>query len=208
MSSLNGFLKWFYDLGNWLAKMIYVHLLWVAFTVLGLGVFGIVPATATLTSVISKWFQNGYDIPIFQTFFNTYKKQFLRSNALGIVIIAIGVFLYMDLNISKHILQSAPIHFFLLFLVLIYTVVLLYFFPVFARYELKYFHYFKQSFFIAFARPFETIAMLLCILLLYYLFVYLPVLMVFAGSSLIVFPITWFAHRAFIQLEEKKTNEG
>ena len=186
--------------------MIYVHILWTAFTVLGIGVFGIVPATAALTTVISKWFEDGYDIPIFQTFFATYKKQFLRLNALGIVLIAIGVFLYVDLNISKHMLQSAFVHFILLFIFFIYIVVSLYFFPVFSRYELKYLHYFKQSFFIAFARPFETIAMLLCVLLLYYVFVYLPVLTVFVGSSLVAFPITWFAHRAFMQLEEKKMN--
>jgi uncharacterized membrane protein YesL len=204
MSSLNGFLKWFYDLGNWIAKMIYIQLLWTAFTVLGLGVFGIVPATVALTTVISKWFTDGFDIPVFKLFFTTYKKQFFRSNALGIVLIAIGVFLYMDLNISKHILQSAFVHIILLFITFIYIVVLLYFFPVFSRYELKYVHYFKQSFFVAFARPFETIAMLLCILLLYYLFVYLPVLTVFAGAPLIAFPITWFAHRAFVRLEEKK----
>lgn len=204
MSALSGFIKVFYDFGNWLAKMIYLQILWLVFTILGLGFFGIIPATAAVTTVISKWFQEGYDVPVFQVFLNAYKKQFLRSNGLGIFLLVIGIFLYMDLNISKQVIQSAFIHSLLLFIGLLYIVVLLYFFPVFARYKLKYFQYFKQSFFIAFARPFETIAMLLCILLLYYLFIYLPVLTFFAGASLTIFPITWFAHRAFIQLEEKR----
>ncbi|MEK4297805.1 DUF624 domain-containing protein [Oceanobacillus sp. FSL W8-0428] len=206
MSALSGFIKVFYDFGNWLSKMIYLQILWLMFTILGLGLFGVIPATVSVTTVISKWFQEGYDAPIFQVFLHTYKKQFLRSNGLGIVLLGIGVFLYMDLNISKQVIQSAFIHSLLLLIVLLYIVVLLYFFPVFSRYKLKYFQYFKQSFFVAFARPFETIAMLLCILLLYYLFIYLPVLTFFFGASLTIFPITWFAHRAFIQLEEKKMN--
>ncbi|WP_152655182.1 YesL family protein [Oceanobacillus sp. CFH 90083] len=203
MSVLSGFIKVFYDFGNWLAKMIYLQILWLIFTIFGLGLFGIIPATAAVTTVISKWFQEGYDVPIFQVFLNTYKEQFLRSNGLGIVLLVVGIFIYVDLNISKQLIQSAFIHSLLLLISLLYIVVLLYFFPVFVRYKLKYFQYFKQSFFIALARPFETIAMLLCILLLYYLFIYLPVLTFFAGASLTIFPITWFAHRAFIQLEEK-----
>lgn len=206
MSVLNGFLKYFYDLGNWLAKMMYLQILWMLFTVAGLGVFGIIPSTAALTTVISKWFQDGYDTPVFKTFYTSYKKQFLKSNALGLMLAAVGAFLYVDLNISKQVIESAFLHFILLFICFLYAVVLLYFFPVLARYELKSLYYFKQSFFIAFARPFETIAMLLCVLLLYYLFIYLPVLTVFVGASLTAFPITWFAHIAFVQLEEKKMN--
>lgn len=207
MSSLNGILKWFYDLGNWLARMMYIHILWAIFTVLGLGVFGIMPSTAALFSVMHKWFDDGFDTPIFKRFYTTYKKQFLKSNALGVILLGFGIFLYVDMNISKEIIQSPYVHIILLLFSLLFFVTTLYFFPVFARYELKYLYYFKQSFFIALARPFETIAMLLCLLILYYFFSFLPVMLFFAGSTLIAFPIAWFAHRAFVQIEEKKINQ-
>ena len=205
MSSLNGIFKWVYDLGNWLAKVMYLHLLWVLFTVLGLGIFGISPATAALFSVMHKWFDEDFDIPIFKQFYTAYKTQFLKSNGLGLILIALGAFLFFDMNISKQVIQTAYIHFLLLVVVFLYAITVMYFFLVFARYELKFFQYFKQSFFIAFARPMETIAMLICLWLLYYLFSFLPVLIFFMGSSAICFPIAWFAYRACIQIEEKRT---
>ncbi|MBM7599999.1 putative membrane protein YesL [Virgibacillus halotolerans] len=203
MLALNGVLGWIYGLGNWLAKMMYLHILWTLFTIAGLGVFGILPATSAMFSVINKWFEDGFDAPIFKTFLTTYKKEFFKSNALGILLIGLGIFLYMDMGISKQFIQSFSIHIILLVVIFLYIITLLYFFSVFVRYDLTFFYYFKQSFLMALARPFETIAMLICMLILYYLFSYVPVLSVFVGSSLIAFPLAWFARSAFVKVEEK-----
>ncbi|PAV31221.1 hypothetical protein CIL05_00760 [Virgibacillus profundi] len=206
MSSLHGIFKWIYDLGNWLAKVMYLHILWVLFTVLGLGIFGISPATAALFSVMHKWFDDDFDIPIFKNFFTAYKTQFVKANGLGLILIALGVFLYFDMNVSKQVIETAYIHFLLLIVIFLYIVTVMYFFLVFARYELKFFQYFKQSFFIAFARPMETIAMIICLVLLYYLLSFLPVLIFFMGSSIVAFPISWFAYGACLQIEEKRAS--
>ncbi|ASK62209.1 hypothetical protein CFK37_08565 [Virgibacillus phasianinus] len=206
MTSVNGFLKWFFDIGNWLAKVMYIHILWVLFTLMGLVVFGFMPATAALFTVIHKGFDGKSDPAIFKTFYETFKTQFLKANALGLLLLGLCAFLYVDMNISKQVIQSFFVHMFLLIVCFLYFITVLYFFPVFARYKLSYFLYFKQSFFIAFARPFETIAMIICLVLLFYLFTYLPVLLFFAGSSLIAYPLAWFAYRACVQIEERKVN--
>ncbi len=182
----------------------YLHLLWVLFTVLGLVVFGFMPATTAMFSVIRKWVEEDLDIPIFQNFYKTYKTHFLKSNIIGVIIIGIGLFLYFDIKISKQAIQSMPLHSILLLLSFFYFIMLLYLFPVFVRYNLKSVLYFKQSFFLALARPLETIAMIISLVILYYLFSFLPVLLVFAGAPLIAYPLMWFAYRAFMQIEKKK----
>lgn len=204
MTSLNGFFKWAYGIGDWLAKVMYLHILWVIFTLLGLVVFGITPATTSLFSVIHKWFDESFDIPIFKTFYTTYKANFLKTNGIGFILIGLGLFLYADFNISKQLIESFFVHFILLIVIFLYFVTVLYIFTVHARYKLRLLYYFKQSFFIALARPMETIAMIISLILLFYLFRFLPVLLFFAGSSIIAYPITWFAYRACVQIEEKK----
>jgi len=79
----------------------YLHFLGVVFTLLGLGVFGISPATAALFSVIHKWFEEYFDIQIFKNLFSVYKIHFFETNSLGIILISIGMFLYVDMNISQ-----------------------------------------------------------------------------------------------------------
>ncbi|WP_408006956.1 YesL family protein [Pseudalkalibacillus sp. A8] len=203
MTIINGLFKWVYDMGNWLAKVMYLHFLWLIFTLLGLGVFGISPATAALFSVIHKWLEEDFDIPIFKNFYSVYKSDFLKSNSLGFILIGLGIFLYVDMNISQQYIKSFYVHLFLLIIIFLYMLTILYFFPVFVRYELKFFLYFKQSFYVALARPLETVAMIICLFLLFYLFRFLPILLFFAGSSIIAYPLAWFAFRAFVQIEGK-----
>ncbi|MFC0470522.1 YesL family protein [Halalkalibacter kiskunsagensis] len=204
MVNLNGIFKWLYDLGNWLAKIMYLHFLWIAFTLVGLVVFGISPATAALVSVIHKWFDEDLNIPIFKNFYSVYKKQFMKSNGLGAILIGFGLFLYGDYQISQQFIQSFYFHAFLLIISFLYLITFLYFFTIFARYELKFFYYFIQSFLIAIARPFETIAMIISLFLLSFLFNVLPILFLFMGTSLIFYPLVWFSYRACLGAEEKK----
>ena len=48
----------------------------VCFTMLGIGVFGFMPATTALFSVTRKWIMGKTDIPIFKTFWQAYRGEF------------------------------------------------------------------------------------------------------------------------------------
>lgn len=110
MKSLNGIFKAIFEIGKWLSKMMYLHLLWVIFSLMGLVVFGVMPATTAMFTVIRKWMEDDNDIPVFQTFLASYKTHFLKSNALGTFLVAIGIFLYIDMKISKQLVQSFYLH--------------------------------------------------------------------------------------------------
>ncbi|MGN8646041.1 YesL family protein [Gracilibacillus sp. HCP3S3_G5_1] len=204
MPNLNGFLRLFYNFGNWLAKMMYLHVLWLSFTLLGLGIFGVVPATMATVYIIHKWFAEGYDIPIMKHFWTFYKANFLKANGLGLLWAIIGLFLYADYYISKQFIQSFYFHSFLIILIVLFIVSLFHFHTIYTRYDLKFFQYFKQSLFIGLARPVESIAMLITLVPMYYLYNILPILLVFMGASLSLYPIVWFSYRACLLVEVKR----
>src|SRR5690625_7886567 len=80
-----------------ISRMAYVNLLWIFFTILGLGVLGIIPATVSLFTITRKWVMSEQDIPVFKTFWQTYRKEFIKSNMLGVILFEIVFLLYIDL---------------------------------------------------------------------------------------------------------------
>ncbi|WP_194287350.1 YesL family protein [Gracilibacillus oryzae] len=204
MVNMNGFFRHFYTFGYWLAKMMILNICWIAFTLLGLGLFGIAPASLALTNIVHKWFAEGTEVPILKEFWSAYKKNFVKANGLFFVWILISLFLYMDYFISKNYIQSFYFHIILMLLIAISIASFAHFLIVFVRYELPFFHYFKQALLIALARPMETIAMFVSLIILYYLYSFLPVLTAFVGVSLTLYPILWFSYRACVSVEENK----
>ena len=70
MSKIDGFVQNFFQIGTWLARLMFLNALWFLFTFLGLGIFGIFPATASLVYIMYKWFDEDTEIPIFKTFYS------------------------------------------------------------------------------------------------------------------------------------------
>lgn len=205
MENLNGAFKWFYDAGNWLFKLMYLHLLWAVFTLAGLIVLGLFPATAGVFSVIRKWVDRDYDISIYQTFMETYKSSFLKINGIGYVMVFIGLFLQFDYLISKQLVGSLFIHIVLLIFILLYFLTLFYLFPLFVHVELKPLQYIKQSLFLMLASPLHSFGIILSIIVIYYLFVFLPVVLIMLGVPLVAYPMMHLFHHAFNRVQQKKS---
>ncbi|MFA9556724.1 DUF624 domain-containing protein [Evansella sp. AB-rgal1] len=45
-----------YRVSEWLIRLAYINILWMLFTIVGLIILGIAPATATVFTIIRKWF--------------------------------------------------------------------------------------------------------------------------------------------------------
>src|SRR5690625_3722809 len=148
MDSRTGSMGGFYTVANWIMRLAYVNILWIAFTLVGIIIFGFFPATTGMFSVIRKWVQGKSDIPIFLTFWSTYKKEFLKSNLLGFILSLIGYILYIDFTFLRQgvdgFLQFT--YYPLLIVILLYMLVLLYVFPVFVHYEVNIFQVCKNAF--------------------------------------------------------------
>ncbi|TSB47749.1 YesL family protein [Alkalicoccobacillus porphyridii] len=181
-----------YNASLWVTKLAYVNILWIIFSLAGLILFGLFPATVSIFAIIRKWKKGDTDFPIFKTFWTFYRTEFVKSNQLGFILLVIGFILYVDLRIlyfSEGFLQI--LYYPILILSFIFILVCLNAFPVYVHYELKAFQIIRTSFIRIIINPIPTIAMLGGTIVLWYLFTFLPGVIPFFGISLLTLVLVW-----------------
>lgn len=203
MNSVTGFL---FRVSEWIMRLAFVNILWISFSFLGLIILGTAPSTVAMFTVIRKWIMGQSDIPIFKTFWTTYKNEWLKSNFLGLLLFGIGIFIYIENSIinstNSPLVQISKYPFFLL--VLLFFLVLMYIFPTYVHYNVNLFQTIKNSFLIMLINPFYNIVMILALVLLYYIGLILPPLMLFFGGSAAGFVIMWACYQSFTAIDRKK----
>lgn len=203
----NKFLNTITNIGAWIANFFYLQLFWVAYSVKGLLVLGIFPATLAAVQVIYKWFESmEFDFPIHQTFKAAYHEDFKQANIIGYLSLLVVAILYIDLRVSNVFIQSIFLHTMLLFFSFAVLSVGLYLFTVMSRYDYSVKNIFKQAFFVALATPINTLAagiglVLSVALLSNYLF-----LGIFFGVPIILLPMVWFTYKGILVAETKKAS--
>src|SRR5699024_398229 len=84
---------------TWITRLAFVNFLWILFSILGLFVGGIFPATIAALGVSRKWLMSERDIPILKTFKELYRRDFVASNILGWILTLIGILLYINFRV-------------------------------------------------------------------------------------------------------------
>ncbi|WP_449540362.1 YesL family protein [Ferdinandcohnia sp. Marseille-Q9671] len=195
----------FNSYATWMVKVAYVNLLWIGFTIAGLGVFGLFPATGAMFEIVQKWLRNEPVDRIFHSFWKTFRKEFFDLNKYGLFFILIGYMLVYDfLFIYQNVDKLQLLFPVLLFLAICYLVALLYFFPIYTQFEMKFFQYIKQSFLIGASSLLETLLILTACMLLGIVVNLIPgIIPLFTGSVLAV-AITWCSNRALHKIKGQK----
>lgn len=194
----------FYHLSEWIVRLAYVNFLWIAFTIIGLGVLGLMPATISMFVVIRKWRLGEEDTAIFSTFWNTYKKEFLKSNLYGLIFFSIGYVLSIEYQVLRNVEEISYLiaSYGVLGLFLLLVVTVIYFFPVFVHFDLQKLQYFKWSFVIGIIHPLLTAVLFVGIgLLVYFTYVIIPALLFFFGGSVVAYIIMWGVSLTFSSYE-------
>lgn len=197
----NGLADKIYVLCNWIAKLIYLNILWIAFSLLGLLVAGFFPATIAMFSVTRKWLMKE-DTPIFKTFWKTYSEDFLKANMLGYILTVIGYILFLEFKFFQ--ITANPIYrpVALLFIVLlvIYVAMILFVIPMFVHYEMKLHKYIKYAFLMAMGRIVQSFVMIMGSVILYFIFSQIPGLIPFLSGSIFSLLLMWIASKSFLQM--------
>lgn len=203
MSAVSTF---FYKLCEWIMRLAFVNLLWIVFTITGLLLFGFFPSTIALFTIIRKWIMGKTDIPILQTFWLTYKKEWIKSNRLGTALVGTGILIFVEyliiFNVNEPIIQLSKYPLLLLFIS--YVFLLLYVFPTYVHYHVSLLQLLKNAFFIMLINPFYTIVMLLGLACINLTFSILPPLSLFFLGSANAFVIMWCCYQSFLRVEHKK----
>jgi len=189
----------------WMVKIAYINLLWIFFMIAGLGLFGLFPSTGAMFTIVQKWLRKEPVEKIFQTYWQTYKNEFISLNKFGLLFILIGYilvydFLFLQMNGAK--LQWIyPI---IGFIAVSYLLVLVYFFPVYTQFEMKFFQYLKQSFLLGAGSFLETILIITSFMLLTIIIRFVPgIIPLFTGSVMAVV-ITYCSNRALHRIKDRR----
>ncbi|MED4646773.1 YesL family protein [Bacillus inaquosorum] len=189
---------------EWVMRFAYTNLLWLFFTMIGLGVFGIMPATAALFAVMRKWIQGQDNVPVLQTFWREYKAEFLRSNLIGAVLAVIGLIIYIDLafiypsHFLLHVLRFAIMIFGFLFISMLFYV-----FPLLVHFDWKKRLYVKFSLLLSVAYLQYTLVMFALTVALFFLLAYLPGIVPFFSVSLISYCHMRMVYAVLLKVEQQ-----
>lgn len=180
----SGVMGGLFKLSEWITRLAYVNILWFFFSVLGLFVFGLFPATVAMFTVMRKLVLGEVDIPIFKTFWTTVKKEFVKSNLLGLIVFLFGGILYVNFNIIQETTSNISyLYYPTLVLILIFLLTLFYVFPVYVHFDLNIFTALRNSLFLMIVNPLATFTMIFGSIIIFIVLDFFPSLIVFFGGS-------------------------
>ncbi|WP_112182338.1 MULTISPECIES: YesL family protein [Paraliobacillus] len=198
---MGGF-EWYIRIGELGLKLFYLNLLWFFFSLLGLIIVGVFPATAAMFNVLRKLIIESEDTPIFKTFWEGYKTSLIKSNIIGYISLVIGFVLIIDIRVIQQLdssILNQIITISLYVILVIYALINFYLFPIFSHYELKILEYFKYSIILVLAKPLQTVFLLLGFIVLAYMYQKISGLIPVFGISIFGFFAMKIASKSFSQ---------
>lgn len=191
---------------EWITKFAYINILWIGFSLAGLIVLGFFPATIAMFTIIRKWLKGESDIPIFRTFWTTWKSEFFRSNGFGLLVDAVvGLIVFNLVFVERSgngFISAIQIPIYLFMFASIMTI--LYLFPVYVHFELKWFQMVKNSFLMMLISPIENIVMIAGVVAVLFVVKLIPALGFFFGGSLTAAIIMSVAYLVFGKMDRKR----
>ncbi|KHF40224.1 YesL family protein [Halalkalibacter okhensis] len=201
---MNGFMGSFYRASVFISRLAYINILWIMFTLMGLVIFGFMPATVAMFAVTRKWINGSGDFPLFRTFWGYYKSEIVKSNVFGVFFVFIGYILYMNfILVPEQVLWMTVLRYIFLVISIVYLITLLTFFPTYVQLNLKGTNYLKTSLLLGLAYPQYVVLMVAGIVGIQWVMMFLPGLIPFFAASLICYVLTWVMNIVFKNVEKK-----
>ncbi|PRO67257.1 YesL family protein [Alkalicoccus urumqiensis] len=180
-----------------------LNILWIAFSVAGLGVLGVFPATFALFASVQHWMRVEEPKPVHRVFTASFKEYFFKANAYGYLFAGAGVLLYFNYFIMQNNGLSIPLPVTLAFLslVLVYFLMLIVFIPVSVYYNRGLMASMKLTIQFIFGKL--HVAVLLGVIIWggAYLSLAFPALLVFFSGSVLAYMLMWFFNQTIEKIE-------
>ncbi|WP_101842878.1 YesL family protein [Halobacillus sp. Marseille-P3879] len=202
---MNLFSSQLYKIMEWITRFAYLQLLWILFTLAGVTIAGIFPATAALFSIMRDWLKGKREVRLFSAFSTYFKAEFWKSNLLGLVLLFITALMGIDLYfIQEYLGQSFSWLYIPWFALLItFSLFLSYVFPVFVYYDVRIGRVLKHSLLIMLISPIQSVTMMLSISMLCVLMWLVPALGFIFGAPAAAFIMMWAGLHAFYRVDQK-----
>jgi uncharacterized membrane protein YesL len=179
-----------------------LNALWLAFTLLGLVLLGLGPATVT-ACILARRRMRGEPVRLLD-FAVTWRGQLLRGTAVVLPVAALIVVLLSNYGFFSALGPAATVPRLVTLALLVLTLGAgAYIGPMYAHYDLPLRSYFTTSVRFALARPAATVILLLVALVLAFATVALPVLLVTVSIGAWLHTSTWLCVRFFEENENR-----
>lgn len=201
-------MKMYQHVTDWVLRLLWTNVLWICFTLLGLIIFGMMPATVALFAVTRRWTKKELDFSIFRVFKETYVKEWKTSNIIGGIFFIMGLILMIDIRFLAYVEGFYALFLYIFFIFLLFTLLmtLTFFFPLYVHYTFSVKGYIKQSFIYAFVSLKETVQILAGLFFIAFLIYRIPGFIPFAVGVLPAYWIMNVCMKKFRHLEEESIN--
>lgn len=193
---------------TWVSDMMQVQMLWVLFSLLGMLVGGLFPATYAMFAVLRRLVRDRTQGNLNRLFWEEYRSNFSRSNRLGYTLVGISVLAFFCFRSSLQFAgQMAPLFMVLALAAGVLSVILfLYTGPVAAHFDLSVGQILKHALIVELSCPLHTAGIAAVLGLFLWSTRAYPVLVPFVSVAIAAYLIMWIAYDAFGQL--KRAKEG
>lgn len=191
---------------EWIINLALLNILWILFTILGLGIFGWAPATTAMLSIVKKQATEKSQLSLFQQYWTCYKRDFIQANGIGcIIILGLGS-LWISIYTLPYLNQTFMmiVGTWVLMITFLFGITLCFIFPVFTHYDSSIKGYFKTALLVGISNLHYVIIIITLLITLYLLFNIFPGLLVFFALSLPAKYIMYFSLKIFNKIEHTK----
>lgn len=188
----------------WITRLVVINVLWVFYTMMGLIIGGVFPATLSVLKIFRLWIMGDKQVPIWSTFKQEYRRGFIKSNIIGWILAFAGAILFLNYLVIKSV-GDINIVFYVAFylLILFYINLVIWSFPQLTHYNGRIIHFFKNAIILGFGRLHYTIAIALYLFLVLYFSLRYPGVLPFFTISIGAFGWMWFSMNLFQKFEIK-----
>ncbi|MCE7793925.1 DUF624 domain-containing protein [Salipaludibacillus sp. CUR1] len=170
-----------------LYRLTLINFLWIIFSLAGLVIAGIAPATAAAHAATQRWVKNEeIEGKIVKYFWMDYKKYFVKSNMVWGFLLITGSILYADFYFIFRLDSSfAPMLLGLgIFLLVLYLIIFFYSIPLLIHLKMRVWESIKYAFIFGFSSPVLTVSGIGSFFVIQYLLFQFPVLYLFFSISI------------------------
>lgn len=189
---------------QWISRLVLLNVCWILFSVLGLFVAGIFPATAALLGVTRKWIMGDHELKVWNTFKQIYRQEFAAANQMGWMLSIVGTILFINYQlISQATGELAfvfPFAFY--FIVFFYILLLIWAFPLLVHYKVTWRQQMRNAMIIGLSKIHYTAMCGLVMFSIIYFSLSYPGLIPFFTFSVLGFSSMWFSMRIFNQVDQ------
>lgn len=190
---------------QWITKFVVLNILWFLYSLRGLAVLGVFPATAAALRVMKHWQNGEHDLPTGKMFKQYYKEDFRDANKMGWVLFSAGAVLYLNYTLIAGSAEEVWIGtiFGFYFLTFLYLIIAAWAFPLLIQFDNHWFKHLKSALIIGLVKIHYTFAIYAVTFSVVYMTLTYPGLIPFFSISLFICMWYYLSLQVFKKLEAK-----